>query len=158
MAKVMVVLATELTVLPVAYGFWLDVCTLLVFQGSLQHRLALLRSAPLTWTLLHWMLGMACLMITAAFLSVARSILRPGRASSRDTMCVAVCGCARLQRTFPQCAALLWNPCIRALHTYLGPGLLCRCTCCITYTSLCLPQPPCCLWLLHKSRTSSDCP
>lgn len=87
MAKVMVVLATELTVLPVAYGFWLDVCTLPLFQGSLQDRLALLRSAPLTWTLLHWMLGMACLMITAAFLSVARSVLRPGKASSRDTVC-----------------------------------------------------------------------
>ena len=84
MAKVMVVLVTELAVLPVAYGFWLDVCALPLFEGSLQQRLALLRSAPLTWTLLHWMLGMACLMATAAFLSVARSVLRPGGACSRD--------------------------------------------------------------------------
>ena len=84
MAKVMVVLVTELVVLPVAYGFWLDVCALPLFEGSLQQRLALLRSAPLTWTLLHWMLGMACLMVTAAFLSVVRGVLRPGGACSRD--------------------------------------------------------------------------
>ena len=84
MAKVMVVLVTELAVLPVAYGFWLDVCALPLFEGSLQQRLALLRSAPLTWTLLHWVLGMACLMATAAFLSVVRSVLRPGGACSRD--------------------------------------------------------------------------
>ncbi|KAL3131681.1 hypothetical protein ABBQ38_007973 [Trebouxia sp. C0009 RCD-2024] len=78
MGKVMLVLVMELAILPVAYGFWLDVCALPLFEGSLPQRLALLRSAPLTWTMLHWMLGMACLMVTATFLSVVRSVLRPG--------------------------------------------------------------------------------
>ena len=78
MGKVMLVLVMELAILPVAYGFWLDVCALPMFQGSLLQRLALLRSAPLTWTMLHWMLGMASLMAVATFLSVARSVLRPG--------------------------------------------------------------------------------
>ena len=78
MAKVMLVLGMELACLPVAYGFWLDICALPLFEGSLMQRLALLRSAPVTWTLLHWMIGMACLMVTAAFLSVVRSVLRPG--------------------------------------------------------------------------------
>lgn len=78
MTKVMLVLVMELAVLPVAYGFWLDVCALPLFGGSLLQRLALLRSAPLTWTSLHWMLGMVCLMITATFLSVVRGVLRPG--------------------------------------------------------------------------------
>ena len=85
MAKVMVVLVTELALLPVAYGLWLDVCALPLFEGSLQQRLDLLRSAPLAWTLLHWMLGMACLMVTAAFLSVVRGVLRPGGPCSTDT-------------------------------------------------------------------------
>ena len=83
MAKVMLVLAMELAFLPVAYGFWLDICALPLFEGSLAQRLGLLRSAPVTWTLLHWMIGMACLMVTAAFLSVVRSVLRPGNHSTK---------------------------------------------------------------------------
>ena len=78
MGKVMLVLVIELAVLPVAYGFWLDICALPLLEGSLSGRLALLRHAPVTWTLLHWLLGMACLMATAAFLSVIRSLLRQG--------------------------------------------------------------------------------
>ena len=78
MGKVMLVLAIELAVLPVAYGFWLDICALPLVQGRLAGRVALLQHAPVAWTLLHWLLGMACLMATAAFLSLIRATLRSG--------------------------------------------------------------------------------
>lgn len=91
MAKVMLVLTMELAFLPVAYGFWLDICALPLFEGSLQQRLALLRSAPVSWTLLHWMTGMACLMVTAAFLSVVRSVLRPGGQLPQDPAASCCC-------------------------------------------------------------------
>ena len=78
MGKVMLVLVIELALLPVVYGFWLDICALPLFSGTLQGRLALLRHAPISWSLLHWLLGMASLMATAGFLSVIRSVLKPG--------------------------------------------------------------------------------
>ncbi|KAL0020826.1 hypothetical protein WJX79_004115 [Trebouxia sp. C0005] len=78
MGKVMLVLIIELAVLPVAYGFWLDICALPLLEGSLAGRVALLQHAPVAWTLLHWLLGMACLMATAAFLSLIRATLRSG--------------------------------------------------------------------------------
>ena len=74
----MLVLLIELAVRPVVYGFWLDICMLPLLGGSIEGRLALLQHAPVSWTLLHWLLGMACLMATATFLSTARSLLRPG--------------------------------------------------------------------------------
>ncbi len=88
MGKVMLVLVIELAVLPVGYGFWLDICALPLVEGTLAGRLALLRHAPVTWTLLHWLLGMASLMATAAFLSVARGLLRPGLLLS---VCLSFC-------------------------------------------------------------------
>lgn len=81
MGKVMLVLMIELAVLPVAYGFWLDICALPLVEGRLAGRVALLQHAPLAWTLLHWLLGMACLMATAAFLSLIRATLRSGVAT-----------------------------------------------------------------------------
>ena len=78
----MLVLLIELAILPVVYGFWLDICALPLLGGSVPTRLALLQHAPVSWTLLHWMLGMICLVATATFLSMARSLLRPGEASA----------------------------------------------------------------------------
>ena len=140
MAKVMVVLATELAVLPVAYGFWLDVCALPLFEGSLQQRLALLRSAPLTWTLLHWMLGMACLMVTAAFLSVVRGVLRPGGTRSRDIepqLCIWVLPYKRYSLNMLPCCGVLasgtlhayQNPISAAAAAFAGQGVLVPASC-----------------------------
>ena len=91
MGKVLLVLAIELAVLPVLYGFWLDICTLPLLNGSLAGRLALLRHAPISWSLLHWLLGMASLMTTAGFLSVIRSVLRPGQPARCLCLCLYLC-------------------------------------------------------------------
>ena len=100
MGKVMLVLMIELAVLPVAYGFWLDICALPLLEGSLAGRVALLQHAPVAWTLLHWLLGMACLMATAAFLSLVRGTLRTGRAqllgSRVQCSAGAPCSCCML--------------------------------------------------------------
>ena len=86
MSKVMLVLVVELAVLPVVYGFWLDICALPLLGGSVPTRLALLQHAPVSWTLLHWMLGMVCLMATATFLSTACLLLRPGEALAETAL------------------------------------------------------------------------
>lgn len=78
MCKVTLVLLVELAVLPVVYGFWLDICALPLLGGSVTSRVHLLQLAPVSWTILHWVLGMCCLVTTAAFISLARSLLRPG--------------------------------------------------------------------------------
>ena len=78
MLKVMIILALELAVLPVVYGFFLDVCAVPLMGGTAGDRMAWLRMAPLSWSLLHWLLGMGYLLCAASFLSMTRRLLRPG--------------------------------------------------------------------------------
>ena len=76
--KVLFMLSLELVAIPIAYGAWIDVCTLPVVVGSASSRLAFLRAAPVAFAALHWLLGMAWIIGIAAFLNIARSVLRPG--------------------------------------------------------------------------------
>ena len=82
MLKVMIILALELAVLPVVYGFFLDVCAVPLMGGTAGDRVAWLRMAPLSWSLLHWLLGMGYLLCAASFLSMTRRLLRPGWSAS----------------------------------------------------------------------------
>ena len=83
MLKVMIILALELAVLPVVYGFFLDVCAVPLMGGTAGDRMAWLRMAPLSWSLLHWLLGMGYLLCAASFLSMTRRLLRPGRSACK---------------------------------------------------------------------------
>ena len=108
MGKVMLVLVVELAVLPVVYGFWLDICALPLLKGTLGGRVGLLQHAPLSWSLLHWLLGMASLMATAGFLSVIRSVLRPGQPAL--SFCPYMTACipkhSESSHALPACQAL----------------------------------------------------
>lgn len=76
--QVSLVLVLELTLLPALNGCWVDLCLLPVFGSSWADRMAWLKASPLSFLLLHWVIGMAVLMAVATFLSIVRQQLRPG--------------------------------------------------------------------------------
>lgn len=76
--KVLFMLSLELAAIPVAYGVWLDFCTLPALAGTAASRLEFLKAAPVGFTALHWLLGMSWIIGIAGFLNIARSVLRPG--------------------------------------------------------------------------------
>jgi E3 ubiquitin-protein ligase MARCH6 len=76
--QVVLVLTLELLVLPAAHGFFIDVCMLPFWGGSIQQRLHLFVISPITWLLVHWAIGMFFLMSVGFLLSLSRRLLRPG--------------------------------------------------------------------------------
>lgn len=90
MLQVLLVLTLELTLLPVLYGFWIDICGLRLTGSSLVSRFMFLEAAPVTWVIVHWLLGMAFLMLTASFVSMLRGLLKPGQLLSSSTPCFAL--------------------------------------------------------------------
>lgn len=79
------VLTLELTLLPTLHGCWVDLCLLPLFGSSWADRMLWLQASPISFLLVHWVLGMGFLMGVATFLSVLRQQLRPGERPS--------CGC-----------------------------------------------------------------
>ena len=55
LAKVGGLLVVELGIFPAGCGWWLDACTLRLFGATLPGRLAFAHGAPLTSTLVHWL-------------------------------------------------------------------------------------------------------
>ncbi|KAK9812860.1 hypothetical protein WJX72_004825 [[Myrmecia] bisecta] len=76
--KVLCIMSLEIAILPVVYGVWVDICALRLLDASLVGRLAFFQRAPMSFLLLHWLLGMGILMTVAGFLSVLRNMIRPG--------------------------------------------------------------------------------
>ena len=76
--QVSLVLTLELTLLPALHGCWVDLCMLPLFDANWGDRTAWFRSSPVSFLLVHWVLGMAFLMGIATFLSILRQQLRPG--------------------------------------------------------------------------------
>lgn len=46
----------EIVVLPIAFGWWLDVCSLPLFDTTLNDLIARFHSAPYTSMFVHWLL------------------------------------------------------------------------------------------------------
>ena len=76
--QVSLVLTLELTLLPALHGCWVDLCMLPLFDAVWGDRMAWFRTSPVSFLLVHWVLGMAFLMGIATFLSILRQQLRPG--------------------------------------------------------------------------------
>lgn len=76
--KVTVVLMAEIGLLPLMCGWWLDICSLPLFNVSLTDRIVSFRAAPGTSLFLHWVFGMIYVYYFATFLDLLREVLRPG--------------------------------------------------------------------------------
>lgn len=76
--KVAVVLIAEIGLLPLVCGWWLDICSLPLFDVSIKDRQASFRVAPGTSLFIHWVFGMIYVYYFATFLDLLREVLRPG--------------------------------------------------------------------------------
>lgn len=76
--KVSLLMVLEVGVFPLVCGWWLDVCSLSLFDATLKDREASFRMAPGTSMFIHWLVGMVCVFYFASFILLLREVLRPG--------------------------------------------------------------------------------
>jgi len=76
--KVSLLVIVEIGISPLICGWWLDVCSLSLFDVTLADRHASFLRAPGTTTFLHWLVGMVYVFYFASFILLLREILRPG--------------------------------------------------------------------------------
>ncbi|KAJ8012060.1 hypothetical protein DPEC_G00064760 [Dallia pectoralis] len=76
--KVSLLVVVEIGVFPLICGWWLDICSLEMFDASLKDRLLSFESAPGTTMFLHWLVGMVYVFYFASFILLLREVLRPG--------------------------------------------------------------------------------
>jgi E3 ubiquitin-protein ligase MARCH6 len=76
--KVSLLSVVEIGVLPLVCGWWLDICSLPMFDATLKDRKASFKAAPGTSLFMHWMFGMVYVYYFASFIVLLREVLRPG--------------------------------------------------------------------------------
>lgn len=76
--KVSMLSVVEIGILPLVCGWWLDICSLSMFDATLKDRENNFRTAPGTSIFIHWLIGMVYVYYFASFVLLLREILRPG--------------------------------------------------------------------------------
>ncbi|XP_044074654.1 E3 ubiquitin-protein ligase MARCHF6-like isoform X3 [Siniperca chuatsi] len=76
--KVSLLVVMEIGLFPLICGWWLDICSLEMFDGTLKDREQSFDSAPSTTMFLHWLVGMVYVFYFASFILLLREVLRPG--------------------------------------------------------------------------------
>ncbi|CAH8593628.1 unnamed protein product [Schistosoma turkestanicum] len=76
--KVALVSLMELGIFPILSGFWIDACTLSLFNATVTQRTSVFHYAPVAFTFIHWAIGMLYIFYMASLLVFGRSVLRPG--------------------------------------------------------------------------------
>ncbi|MEQ2242595.1 E3 ubiquitin-protein ligase marchf6 [Ilyodon furcidens] len=78
MSQVSLLVVMEIGLFPLICGWWLDVCSLEMFDATLKDREQSFDSAPGTTMFLHWLVGMVYVFYFASFILLLREVLRPG--------------------------------------------------------------------------------
>ncbi|XP_045450743.1 E3 ubiquitin-protein ligase MARCHF6 [Melitaea cinxia] len=76
--KVALLSVIEIGVIPLVCGWWLDLCSLSMFDATLKDRELSLHAAPWTLMFIHWLVGMVYVYYFASFILLLREVLRPG--------------------------------------------------------------------------------
>ncbi len=76
--KVALLVVIEICVFPLICGIWLDVCSLKLFNSTLNERINNFESSPGTSVFIHWLIGMIYVFYFATFVFLLREVLRPG--------------------------------------------------------------------------------
>uniref|UniRef100_A0A3Q2R1N0 E3 ubiquitin-protein ligase MARCHF6 n=1 Tax=Fundulus heteroclitus TaxID=8078 RepID=A0A3Q2R1N0_FUNHE len=76
--KVSLLVVMEIGLFPLICGWWLDICSLEMFDASIKDREQSFDSAPGTTMFLHWLVGMVYVFYFASFILLLREVLRPG--------------------------------------------------------------------------------
>lgn len=75
--KVALLSVIEIGILPLLCGWWLDICSLPLFDSTMEYRKNTFKKAFGTLTFLYWMFGMVYVYYFASFIVLLREILRP---------------------------------------------------------------------------------
>lgn len=75
--KIVVLILFEFGIFPLGCGWWLDICTLDIFGGTLQSRLTYCHDSPWACTGLHWFMGIIYMVHISLFISLLREVVRP---------------------------------------------------------------------------------
>ncbi|XP_068195971.1 E3 ubiquitin-protein ligase MARCHF6-like [Antennarius striatus] len=76
--KVPLLVLMELGFFPLTCGWWLDICSLEMFDVTLKDRMQSLESAPVTTMFLHWLVGVVYIYYFASSILLLKEVLRPG--------------------------------------------------------------------------------
>lgn len=76
--KVSLLVVIEIGIFPLMCGWWLDICSLPLFDATVEDRLTGFRSAPGASMFIHWLVGMVYVFYFASFILLLREVLRPG--------------------------------------------------------------------------------
>ena len=76
--KVALLLVIEIVAFPVICGWWLDICSLALFDATLKDRQASYHQSPMASIFMHWLVGMVYIFYFASFVILLREVLRPG--------------------------------------------------------------------------------
>ncbi|KAL4235038.1 E3 ubiquitin-protein ligase march6 [Mactra antiquata] len=76
--KVKLLVVIEIGVFPLICGWWLDICSLSMFDAMLKDRKTSFHVAPGTSMFIHWLVGMVYVFYFASFILLLREVLRPG--------------------------------------------------------------------------------
>uniref|UniRef100_A0AAQ4NX34 E3 ubiquitin-protein ligase MARCHF6 n=1 Tax=Gasterosteus aculeatus aculeatus TaxID=481459 RepID=A0AAQ4NX34_GASAC len=78
MSQVSLLVVMEIGLFPLICGWWLDICSLEMFDATLKDREQSFDLAPGTTMFLHWLVGMVYVFYFASFILLLREVLRPG--------------------------------------------------------------------------------
>ncbi|BFZ13209.1 hypothetical protein BsWGS_16248 [Bradybaena similaris] len=76
--KVKLLVVMEIGAFPLVCGWWLDICSLSMFDATLKDRESSFLSSPGTSMFIHWLVGMVYVFYFASFILLTREVLRPG--------------------------------------------------------------------------------
>lgn len=76
--KVALLVVIEICIFPLICGIWLDICSLKLFNSTLNERVNSFEASPGTSVFIHWLVGMVYVFYFATFVFMLREVLRPG--------------------------------------------------------------------------------
>lgn len=76
--KVALLVVFEICVFPFICGVWIDICSLKLFNTTINERLSSFDNSPGTSVFIHWLVGMIYVFYFATFVFLLREVLRSG--------------------------------------------------------------------------------
>lgn len=73
MIKVVVLMVTELGLFPIFCGWWLDMCTMEMFDITILQQIQFFWTSPITSTIIHWLVGIVHMLQIGIFASIMHS-------------------------------------------------------------------------------------
>lgn len=76
--KVLILIVIEICIFPLICGIWIDLCSLKLFNSTIDERITSFQAASGAYVFMRWLVGMVYVFYFATFVFLLREILRPG--------------------------------------------------------------------------------